>query len=414
MTAYFKGGACLLLPFFLLSVLVACDPKEEEKQKEPTVLQMEGISDIPALNRTLILTVECDFQWTASVEGADWLTVDSVSETTSGGRILLHTAFNHSDAARTGTVVVKSGSKSVSKTITQAGIADVFNPQEIHLTGLTESTMVFNTPAAWTASVAEGAEWINLKTTGGNAGKATVVVVAKDPNENVGDRSGSLTITIDGDNFSIPVIQSQKDIILTDNVGVIQFGYKGGHFTVLTQSNVSYKIECGAAWIQHLETKALNEAQESFSVEANSHTSNAREAIISFIPIDGAENARVDLRVSQEGVDEFVFNIRMPGIFFLDNTNYVYGANGWNLSSTVLQADGRQEFRMLNRSKLSALIITGYDPAAEEGSTAHLSVIGLEKTDKFLMREFDATLIDYNEELMWYRTADGTGFVIQK
>ena len=410
MTAYFKGGACLLLPFFLLSVLVACDPKEEEKQKEPTVLQMEGISDIPALNRTLILTVECDFQWTASVEGADWLTVDSVSETTSGGRILLHTAFNHSDAARTGTVVVKSGSKSVSKTITQAGIADVFNPQEIHLAGLTESTMVFNTPAAWTASVAEGAEWINLKTTGGNAGKATVVVVAKDPNENVGDRSGSLTITIDGDNFSIPVIQSQKDVLLADGTEV-SFDYKGGDFTVLTQSNISYSVTVSQDWISHVETKALNEAREYFTVAPN-NTVSERTATVRFAPKEG-DAASVTVTVVQEGKHPFLF-ITAPGCYDIDGKNYTLGLNGWNLSSRVQLADGAVEYRLLNRANLTILCVRGYDPAAEEGSTAHVSLTGWQKANKFLMKEYDVTVLGSDEEKIWLKGDGNTGFIIQK
>lgn len=410
MTAYFKGGACLLLPFFLLSVLVACDPKEEEKQKEPTVLQMEGISDIPALNRTLILTVECDFQWTASVEGADWLTVDSVSETTSGGRILLHTAFNHSDAARTGTVVVKSGSKSVSKTITQAGIADVFNPQEIHLAGLTESTMVFNTPAAWTASVAEGAEWINLKTTGGNAGKATVVVVAKDPNENVGDRSGSLLISIDGEDFTIPVVQSQKDVLLADGTEV-SFDYKGGDFTVLTQSNISYSVTVSQDWISHVETKALNEAREYFTVAPN-NTVSERTATVRFAPKEG-DAASVTVTVVQEGKHPFLF-ITAPGCYDIDGKNYTLGLNGWNLSSRVQLADGAVEYRLLNRANLTILCVRGYDPAAEEGSTAHVSLTGWQKANKFLMKEYDVTVLGSDEEKIWLKGDGNTGFIIQK
>lgn len=411
MTAYFKGGICLLLPFFLLSLLVACDPKkEEEEQKEPTVLQMEGISDIPALNRTLILTVECDFQWTASVEGADWLTVDSVSETTSGGRILLHTAFNHSDAARTGTVVVKSGSKSVSKTITQGSVSDVFEPKEIHLAGLTESTMVFDSPAAWTASVAEGAEWINLKTTGGNAGKATVVLAANDPNENVGDRRGSLTVTIDGDEFSIPIIQSQKDVLLADQTQVA-FDYKGGEFSVLTQSNVSYEIDCEVDWIHHIETKSLNEATELFHVDRNDSYLQ-RQASITFTPKQG-EASSVTIVVVQDRKDAFLF-ITTPGFYNVGGKSYTRGDGGWNLTSRVRKADGSVEFRLLNNQLLSVLSVRGYDPAAEEGTEVHVYVTGRTKADPFLLQEYDVIVLGADEELIWLKNADGTGFIIQK
>ena len=412
MLATFRGGARLLLPLLLLPVLAACDKKEEE-QKEPTVLNVSGPNSCSAVIKTLEFSVVCDLKWTAELENAEWAKVESTAPTPNGGSVVVRFDVNREAGERTGTLVITSGTKTFRKTFTQGGLDEFFMPRELHLAGTQESYLIFDSPYAWKASIAEGADWIDLKTTEGDAGYARIPVVAKDPNENIGDRSGSLTVSVAGEDFSIPVVQSQTDIILTDNASV-SMGYRGGNFTVITQSNVTYKIECEAEWIQHAETKALNVAQESFTVEANSHTSNSREAIISFIPTEGSEKVRVDLRVRQAGVDEFVFNVRMPGIFYMGDTSYPYGVDGWNLSSTVLHADGSPEFRILNRSKVSAIIITGYDPAGEEGSVAHLSVVGLHRAETFLSKEFNATLIDSNEELMWYRTADGTGFVIQK
>ena len=409
MTAKVRGGLGLLLPILLLPLLASCD-KKEEQQKEPTLLQISGNGTCSAVEKTLTFTVQCDFKWTATLEDADWAKIDKQTATADGGSVAVRFTANHEAGNRSGVLVVTSGSKSIRKTFTQNGLDQFFSPKEIHLAGMAKATLTFDSPSAWTASVAEGADWIDLQTTRGDAGAAQVSIAAKDPNENVGDRSGSLTITIDGENYPVPVVQSQKDIILADNTQVA-FDYKGGDFLVLTQSNVSYSITCSADWVQHVQTKALNEAQEYFSVAANQGTSE-RTATIRFAPTKGDAPA-VTVSVVQSGMDP-VLTVTTPGLYGIDGKNYVYGSDGWNLSSCVTAADGSFEYRLISRKSLSVIAVTGVDTAAEEGSACQLKIRGVQKDNKILIKDYNATVLGADEELIWLKQSASTYFVIQK
>ena len=292
-------GFYLSFSLLLLAGFSSCKEKEEEDkvQKEPTILQVNGSTTASAVVRSLEFSVRCDARWSAELEGADWAAIESQTALADGGSIVLRFDCNRSGEDRTGTLVISSGSKSVRKSITQSSLDKFFMPTEIHLAGVSEVPLVFDSPAAWTVSIAEGEDWILIGATEGASGYAKVPVKAVDPNENIGDRSGSLTVTIGSEAFTIPVLQSQKDVILADNTQV-DFAYKGGDFAVITQSNVSYQIECEADWVHHNETKALNQATELFTVDRN-ETLSERTAVIRFTPVDGTASS-VDVKVRQD------------------------------------------------------------------------------------------------------------------
>lgn len=408
----FKGhlaGICLLSSLLFLPVLISCGEKEQE-QKEPSVLLVGGNTSCSAVIKRMELSVKCDIKWTATLEDADWAKIESQTVTEDGGAIVLSFECNRDGEDRSGVLVVSSGSKSVRKTITQTGLDKFFMPREIHLAGTAKSPFIFDSPYEWTITVTEGAEWIDIKTTSGPAGYTNIPVLAKDPNENVGDRRGSLTVTIGTEAFSIPVIQSQKDILLADNTQV-SFGYKGGDFAVITQSNVSYQIECAADWVRHIETKALNQATELFTVERNG-TVYERTAVIRFTPVDGTAPG-VDITVKQGQIDAFLL-LSTPGFYKIGSANYFLGNDGWNLCSSVRNTDGSAEFRLLNRSDLSVITLKGYDPDAEEGSSVHLSLTGWKKAGKFLIEEYDATIEQADASLIWLKTDGQAVFIVKK
>lgn len=401
-------GLRLLLPFLLLPGFMACQ-EEKEQQKEPTFFDVYGSTTCAAVTKDLSLNVKCDFNWDVSVKDANWISLSRTVEE-DGGVITLQVKANHGEEARTATLEFTSGSKTLEKTITQEGVAKFFQPGEIHLVKTAAASVTFDAPFAWTVSVSEGESWIDLKTQGGETGYAKVILAAKDDNENVGDRKGSLSVTIGQESFSIPVIQSQKDVLLADQTQV-EFDYKGGEFSVLTQSNVTYKIDCEADWIHHIETKSLNEATELFSVDRND-SYLLRQASITFTPTQG-EASSVTVVVVQDHKDPFLF-LTMPGFYNVGGKSYTRGDGGWNLTSRVQKADGSVEFRLLNSQLLSVLRVWGYDPAAEEGSEVHVYVTGWTKSNQFLLQEYDVIVLGADDELIWLKNADGTGFIIQK
>ena len=412
MTATVRGGLRLLLPFLLLPLFAACgnEKEEEQEQKEPTVLSVSGTASCSPVVKSLEFTVQCDLKWTATIEGADWARIDSQTVLGDGGSVVIGFDTNHGEGDRTGTLVVTSGTKSYRRNFTQGGLYNFFIPRELHLAGTEEVSLVFDSPYAWKASVAEGADWIDFEATEGIHGFDSVRVAAKDPNENVGDRSGSLIITIAGEDYTIPVVQSQKDIILTEDTDV-SFDYKGGDFTVITRSNVSYEITCSAEWVRHIDTKALNVAQESFTVSAN-ESAEDRSATIRFAPKEGDAPA-VTVKVLQSGKDP-ILNIFTPGAYGIDGEDYILGHNGWNQSGRVLKADGSFVYRLLNRSALKVLNISGITPSYPDGSTCRLEITVRKKSDVTLSGTCDALIIGSSEELLWLKASDETYFIIQK
>lgn len=406
-----RGLLRFFIPVLLLLGANACDFLFEFEQTEPTVIELIGADNCQALTNDVILTVNCDVKWTASMDGVSWARIESQTSTSrTEGLIVLSIDPNRGTADRYCTVVLTAGSLSISKTITQFGISKYFNPGEITLTGMEESILSFESPDNWVVSVGEGEEWIKLQNAQGEAGLANVLVSAIDANENVGSRSGMLNVNIGNEAFTIPVVQGQKDVVLADGASA-SFDYKGGDLSIATHSNINYKIEISDRWIKHVSTKALNDATELFSVERNSDV-NPRTATILFTGIENPDVC-VSVTVNQEGINPLLQN-RLPGLYGLGGQTYTFGQQGWNLSSRVQNANGSFEYRIMNRSSLSVISITGIDPEAADGSTLAIRVEGKQKADTFFSQSYSASVLGSDEELIWLVVNSSVLLVIQK
>lgn len=380
------------------------------EQTEPTVLEITGEEICPALTADVTYNVNCDVIWTASMADQEWVHIEmqtAVSKTE--GIVVLRFEPNRG-TDRYCTLIITAGSQSISKTITQAGIGKFFQPSEINLTGVEQTTLSFEAPYNWLVTIEQGEEWIKLNNGRGEPGHAEVLVSPVDANENVGSRSGSLKVSIGNEYFSIPVYQGQKNVVLADD-STVPFDYKGGEFTVNTRSNIAYRIEVSDRWIQHLSTKALNEAQEQFTVSRNSST-EARTATISFIGTDDP-SVVLTVTVNQEGIDPMLLNTT-PGVYGLDGQTYTFGKNGWNLSSRVEKNNGDFEYRMLNRANLQVVSLSGIDPAAAEGKSLKLHLEFVQKDQTLYSQSYTARVIGNEGELMWLLVNESVLIVIQK
>ena len=381
----------------------------DDTATEPTVFYVSGETTVTALDTVINISVSSDAKWTVAIQEGDWLQASSALKGKGDGVVTFRFDYNKNDNAREATVLFQSGSRSVLKTVTQEGFATFFDPAQISLAGTAASTLSFTSPYNWAATVAEGADWFQINKNSGTPGKVTISVTAKDPNENVGSRSGKIAIAIGQQlTFTIPVVQSQKDIILA-NKAEVNLEFEDTDFTVFTQSNVQYTIETSADWIHHSQTKALNEATEVFTVDPNPGE-NVRSAKVSF-KAEGL--SPITITVNQKGLDK-ILRTTAPGAYGVSGVNRVLGEKGWNLSSRVTKADGSFEYRLMHAGNLEVLRISGIDLGAKVNSTLVVHVDVLIKKTEFLSKDFETTVLGSSDELMWLKYSKDIYFIIQK
>lgn len=395
----------------LVSILGAfgCGPEKEIPQG-PAFLRIQADIQRPSAFQTSVkVSVSCDINWSADLSDKSWAKIENVVRNEgSGGSFTVTLSPNTGKDPRETVIQVTAGQGSATVTITQGGLDMFFQPSTITLTGTVASDVRFISPSGWTAEIVSGAEWLTLRTKGGQAGTAVLTCLAKDDNRNVGAREGAIRVTIGSVSVEIPVVQGQKDVILGEN-SEAQIGWKGGPLTVHTQSNVDYRIDCGADWITHSETRALNEATEVFVVTPN-EDSQERSAVIKFT---GGEGVTLSFKVRQDGKDPLL-NYTQPGFYGLGGQNYIAGEAGWNQAGRKERPDGTVSYRLMNRAELSVLSVEGILPSAEVGSQQTVTFRLQKKSKTILQGTYDAKVLDTSDEQVWVKAGSDVCFIVKK
>lgn len=394
----------LFLP--ALSVL-ACTP---ESEMTPEVLNLNPeTTTLGALDSQVSVKVDCDLHWTVELLDPSWgeIVIQEVVHKT-GGTLLFKTGVNTAEESRKNTLILKAGKGEYRKTITQGGLQEFFQPRSIQLSGTAEAGVSFHSPASWTAEVTRGEEWLSLKTPSGSQGRATLMLAAKDPNVAVGSREGTVCVTVGGHRLEIPVVQGQKDVILSGDTD-LAYSFEGQEFTVRTQYNIDYQVLTSAKWIKHVTSKApLYEKEETFLLEENEGP-EARTGTIRFAPFtsSASSNASLTVTVTQGGKDP-ILNITQPGLYGVDGTDYVLGTDGWNQSARKKEADGTLRFRLLNAVNLSAVTLSGI----REEASCNLHALLKSRDRTLLEKDYPANLIYSKDGMGWFKVSDQTFFIV--
>lgn len=403
-----RTGLRFLSVLFLAGASASCGILDFDSFKTPEVLIVRPDTDSPdAMQQTLLVTVICDLKWKVELSQNDWASVDNVyMGDDNAGKITLLLSPNTSNEPRALGITVTAGKGSRSANIVQGGINTYFSPSTITLVGTESSKASFKSPSTWTAEVVSGKEWLALDTPKGYAGDVYVACHALDPNENIGSREGSLKINFGTVSVEIPVFQGQKDVIMSDG-SPASFDWKGGEFSVRTRTNVDYQIECNATWVKHIGTKALNEATETFVAEPNDTYAN-REAQVNFTGGD----ASFSVTVTQSAKDPYL-DVHTPGFYGIAGTDYSLGANGWNQAGRK-EKNGNLELRLMNRSTYSVVTVSGIKAGAKEGSSANVDVVVKRGSKELLHSVYNATVIAEDNQLLWFKAAPSTCFIVKK
>lgn len=196
-----------MLLLLILATAVSCEDKEQEAPDGATKLNVTfAQSTVSAAHNSIEGTVACNADWSVSLDKTSWAVVEKK------GKSSFTVSFdpNNTDAQRTGTIVINSGKLKKSVQFTQSSRSAFFSPATISLSGTQPGTSAFDAPAAWTASVTSGDDWLTLSTASGNAGRSTLSCAAKSENTGDAPRNGSIRLRINGGVLDIAVVQAVK------------------------------------------------------------------------------------------------------------------------------------------------------------------------------------------------------------
>lgn len=192
-------------------VLFSCGTDEQSPEAQATLKVALGAQTVSAAHSSIEGSVECNADWTVSLENTSWAVVEqSSSRAGKGGTFTVSFDLNNSDSERKGTVVVKSGKLEKKVQFTQGSRSGFFSPATLTLYGTASGSVAFDAPASWTATVTAGEEWLTLSTASGNKGASTLSCVAKDENPNQARREATVRLRINGGVLDLSVVQAAK------------------------------------------------------------------------------------------------------------------------------------------------------------------------------------------------------------
>ncbi|GHV25433.1 hypothetical protein FACS1894176_03890 [Bacteroidia bacterium] len=246
------------------------------------------------------VTLSSNADWTATTNGAAWLTCPSAGSKTT--RVEIKATDNNTPEARTATVTFKTfGGATATLNVVQA-IADPYilaQPTALEaLAAGQEVTIEVNANYPWSVQVPTGDQaWVSVKTKTG-----TNVVLEVKPNDTENNRNSSLVFQLDGKEVKTTVALTQKKMDATPTLEVnpqsAEVGATGGDVSVTVSSGVEWKVTIPAAatWLT-LKSKTNNQAI--FSVTENL-TGVVRSASIPFSTTDESASATFTLNQAKD------------------------------------------------------------------------------------------------------------------
>lgn len=393
---------------------VSCGSKEEDKIIEPTYFGVSlSIEKANATQTTITATVLCDQPWTAELEDENWGAVESPAELSD--KCIIRLGFNAGETPHSNTLIVRSGTQEIRKEFSQDGIDTFLSSASVNLRGLETVNLYFKSGLDWTVSVTEGEDWIVLpEVKEGQAGRSiTLPVRASSEYLDLGSRTGALRLDFgEGRFLDVPVCQFQKDAIILEREEMTIASF-ATPITVRVDSNIDFEVECGAEWVHYVPevTKALNESQESFTIDAN-NSNQSRSARIRFFG-EGIDGTVVSmLTLIQNGVDP-ITEERGYGIYDFNGRDYICQPNRWQTARRTGEA-GRYRFVMMDFQVGTVYSLDAVPEALADGEFCPLTLSVYRRGNQSDVTAMRCQQVAADDESRWLRCDNGAAFVIKK
>ena len=408
-----------LLPGGLLLLAASsCDVLVETIQTTPSYFSVTPSRDVvqDALGEKAVeFQVLCDLPWTAELTDGSWGKIEGVEEKDHhNGVFRLATGSNPAFEARSNFIKVKAGDKELSIPVTQQGSSGIVPVKRIDFAQQSaQSKLSLNAPSDWTATVESEGAWFSLQPLQGKAGTTQLTLTAIDANEDKGARSGRIVFSFAGSyQVVLDVLQNQTNVIRLSSSSV-QLSFQEQELIVDTETNVDYQVEVsGGTWVKHLGTKALDLAQEAFSIEENL-TPDSRTATLRFFT-EGENAVDVRMELVQMGQDP-ILQVTGYGVYELDGYDFLLGDTYTQLSR-IYPNDEPNSMRLLDPAGIQTVTVWGIDADTVAGGEFRYKVTAARKGYPWLIRTVTGVIVYCDEKTIWAKATDGSSayFVLKK
>lgn len=130
-----------------------------------------------------------------------------------------------------------------------------------------DATIVFESNVAWTAALKEAADWCTITPTSGEAGQASIKLVATE-NKTNDNRVAVVVIKTGAVETEATVTQLQKDALVLNGEKAFEVPFEGGEVKISVSHNIDFDVTTDE-WIVKTDSKAMETSELVFAVAEN-------------------------------------------------------------------------------------------------------------------------------------------------
>ncbi len=317
-----------------------------------------------------------------------------------GGTITLTSEFNYGKSEKTDSLTITASDVIKTIPVKQLPLSSILSSSEVYLNGTNPSELKISSVHPWTISYAQGLDWLSVSQTEGLSA-ASVSLQARSEFIDVGSRTGTIYVKLNGKNVPVYVTQGQKDVVYLSGDDKVYVESVNSELKIGTRTNVSYEVEIGEdakSWLEYVpRPKALNEYSETFKV-ANNDSFDERTGTVTF---KYGDDIRQTVTVVQRGLD-LILKESVPGMYFpAGNTLYKAGTVQMRRS----YSGNNVTFSFLYPNEVKAVEFAGLTKNLSVGDKVSLKVT--ERTEASATSEtYDVVVLKAENNFLWLKDGD--------
>ena len=237
--------------------------------------------------------------------------------------------------------------------------------------------------------------------------------VSFDPNNTDNDRKGTVVITSGKQKKTLEFTQKSRKAFFNPNPLAL-YGTDAGSVSFDAPASWTASVTSGEEWLS-LATASGNKGACRLSCSAKSENESGaqRTGTIRLRINGGVLDLAVTQAVKGQNPDPQGSG-PAPGIFGIQNSNFVLGEGGWNQSSRVVLSDGSLQYILMNRASVEIIAIIGYNPDAAVGSAQTVSVYRQSQSGVLLYQSYQVQVTESTDSYIKLANSSTTYFIIQK
>lgn len=333
----------------VIAFLVSCEMEDKDTIALANDANRELYFSGEESSRSIVLVAST--MWSAESD-KKWCTVSPSEGLSTELKLTISVDRNDKDEERAALVTLRAGTAVLTVTVVQSEQSTLSVSEADYIVkaegGVLKMTVSHNVD--YKVKIPRSVGWIKETTSKSMSESEHIFEV--EPNEDLDNRSVVITFVSEGGSSEeeVTVVQLRKDALVISDSRYVLEPYAGTlSFTVTSSDPVEVKIEEGAKWLKHVDSKAV-ETELFFSYEANA-SDMPRTARIKLTSGTATDYIEVEQQRSPDNLvfliyhenTEFnlpVFNTGFTGtVYWGDDTSDIFG----NVSSHEYVSDGEHQ-----------------------------------------------------------------------